>query len=162
MNPSHLASEETSVWSLRVQTLKAIFLILKAQWLIRRSPMADWRGSLGNLIEVNALVGSRAIPAIELSHATAQARRVDRAAKRLPVEPKCLPQAMALQWMLASTGSPSRLIIAMQKEAVGETEQGANAFHAWVELGDQILIGWCDRTQFRTVLAFEHIPNGST
>ncbi|MEP5936802.1 MAG: lasso peptide biosynthesis B2 protein [Erythrobacter sp.] len=162
MRPNALAQKQVSVWSLRVQTLKAAFLIARAQWLIRRSPMKNWRGSLGTLIEQDALACPQSIPEFEMRAAAAVARRVTRAAQRFPLEPKCLPQAMALQWALAAEKTPSRLIIAMQNDAPVAMDEDGHAFHAWVELGGQFLIGACDRTQYRTVLAFGHISQGST
>ena len=149
-----------SVWSLRVGTLKSMLLILRAQWLIRCSPMSRWRGSLGRLVEHDTPKHNHSIGADQLRAAAVLARRVERGAARFPTEPKCLPQAMALQWLLGATGADSRLVIAMQREA--ERSEGADehAFHAWVEWGDQMLIGLCDPSDYRKVLIFQHQPKG--
>ncbi len=149
-----------SIWSLRAGTLKAMFLILRAQWLIRRSAMSSWRGSLGQLVEDNPAEHNQPITDERLRAAAGLARRVERAAARFPTEPKCLSQAMALQWLLREMDAGSRLVIAMLRGAESGNDAAEHAFHAWVEWGNQMLIGHCDRSQYRIVLSFQHIPKG--
>lgn len=63
---------------------------------------------------------------------------VMRAAERLPGTYVCLPRAMAVQWMLRRRGRPSTLVLGIQPEyASGDL----HALHAWVEAGDQVIIG---------------------
>lgn len=75
-------------------------------------------------------------------------RCVDKAARRIPGTSKCLPRAVALQWMLRREHIASQLVIAIHNtDRVGE-----HAFHAWVEQGGQIVIGHCDRTAYSPVM----------
>ena len=141
-------------------------LIARAQWLIRRSPMSQWRRTLGELVEQGeAEVGwhaqSQSVADGDLRHAAAWARRVERASKRFPTEPKCLPQAMALQWLLAKSEYPSILMIAMQRDDNAADDAREHDFHAWVELGGHMLIGAVDRSHYRPVLSFAHPPSGA-
>lgn len=142
----------TSLWSLRLQTVRAALLLLRAQLLIRFVAMARWHGSLGQVVDeaqAGAGDGTQNDPAV-LATAHAHARRVERAAARFPKAPSCLAQAMALQWLLAPKGFGTRLVIAMQH---GD-RSAAHGWHAWVELGDVMLIGQCDAARYRRVLCF--------
>ena len=76
------------------------------------------------------------------------AGRVERAAMRIPGETKCLPKALALRRLLASEGIASRLVIAIH---LTEREQ-AHAYHAWLERGGAMLVGQCDRAEYRVLL----------
>ena len=134
-------------WSGRLQTLRAMALIAQAQLLIRFVPLDKWHRSLGRVIK--PVAGKNEAGAGD-SWAKAQAARVKRAATRFPVEPKCLAQAMALQWLLVKGNASSRLVIAMKGEGAKEPD----GFHAWVELDGEMLIGECDSSQYRTLMTF--------
>ena len=122
------------IWAARLQTLRAIMLILRAQLLVRFVPLAKWHGSLGKVIEGDANIE---IAASSFGLAVSRAARVKRAAARMPAEPKCLAQAMALQWMLVREGFPSRLVVARHRDEMAVQ----HAYHAWVELDGQSLTG---------------------
>ena len=158
----HRASE--SPLSLRLGTIRQMGRILMAERLIRFRPMSRWRQSLGE-VSTQDLAQGHSIASTSketLREASRHVRRTERAIRRLPYHPKCLPQAMALQWSLKSAGIPSRLIIAMQKDMKAEQDSSSalalndeDRYHAWVELGDVMLIGQCDRASYRPVLGFE-------
>ena len=122
--------------------------------------MSRWHGSLGELVEPRTSNLNDEIDAAQLRAAAGLARRVERGAARFPTEPKCLPQAMALQWLLGATGADSRLVIAMQRQPERSDGTDEHAFHAWVEWGDQMLIGLCDPSDYRKVLIFQHQLKG--
>lgn len=137
---------------LRLQTVRAALLLLRAQFQIRFVPLARWHGSLGLVLDVaeqGAGCGTQIDPAV-LAMARAQARRVERAAARFPIEPSCLAKAMALQWLLQPLGCGARLVIAMLRD----DRRDAHGWHAWVELGDAMLIGHCEPMRYRRVLCF--------
>jgi hypothetical protein len=134
-------------WSGRMQTLRAMALIIRAQFLIRFVPMTRWHKSLGEVIDpatCHANIG------VSMDRARNHAARVKRAASRFFSEPKCLAQAMALQWLLIRERIPSRLVIAMEKEGL----ETGDAFHAWIELNGEMLIGACAPMRYRTLLTF--------
>lgn len=129
--------------------------------------MAAWQHSLG---AVNSSVfelpeGSLSADEHTLQRAKQCARRVERAAFRLLYEPRCLPKAMALQWSLRRRGIASRLVVAMRKQyqVNGEAEianlfEDEDRFHAWVEIGEAMLIGHCERSEYRPIFAFDLLP----
>ncbi len=132
--------------------------IVRADWLIRFQPMSGWRSSLG-MVETAQSDIVKPQPAIgpePMQRALHLAGAVERAAKRLPYSPKCLPQAMALQWALEKEGIAGRLVIATQNTRIhgGEEKLQTDQHHAWVEAGGRMLIGKCDRDTYRLVLGF--------
>lgn len=139
--------------ALRLGTLRAMAALALARICIRILPFSRWRGSLGEPAEDPVALAHVRPEANEqeLAEARALARRVERAASRLPGESKCLPKAMALQWMLHRRSIPSRLVIAVLRQQ-GER---ADAYHAWVECGADMVIGHCDRTEYTPLACFE-------
>lgn len=78
-----------------------------------------------------------------LEMATRVARMVGIAARHGPFPASCLRQALVLWFLLGRRGIPSRLHL-------GATRGGAGfAAHAWVELGDRVLIGGDQRVRER-------------
>ena len=141
--------------SLRRQTLGAMLYLTKARFVVRFLAFSRWRGSLGTLLEMPRDQACSSPPpdldATSISQARAIARRVERAANRLPGESKCLPKAMALQWMMQRAGLPSRLVIAIHRY-----ERASNdTYHAWVEVSQEMLIGHCDRSDYAGVAGFD-------
>jgi len=134
-------------WAGRWQTLSAMGRIVFAQLLIRFVPLRRWRGSLGQLRGVPA--PDAGVPGAS-REARAGARRVERAAARLPIHSKCLPRAMALQWMMRDLRQASTLVIAVRR---GHREDDPHNFHAWVEQGGEMIIGQCDRSEYSPIMA---------
>jgi hypothetical protein len=134
-------------WAGRWQTLSAMGRIVFAQLLIRFVSLRRWRASLGQLRGVAA--PDAGMPGAS-SEARARARRAVRAAARLPIHSKCLPRAMALQWMMRDLGQASTLVIAVRR---GHREDDPHNFHAWVEQGGEMIIGKCDRSDYSPVMA---------
>lgn len=113
-------------------------------------------------------LGERVVPEVALSQqrsdidgADDQARRawaqlaltarlVERAATKLPGITKCLPRAVAVQWLLRSKRIDSILVIAVH----ASDRSGEHGFHAWVERRGYIVIGDCDRTEYRPIMAY--------
>jgi hypothetical protein len=109
-------------------------LLCLARILVAFVPLRQWRGSLG----FGAVSGDDVSPGDLLGQAERLARRVERAAWRLPIEAKCLPQAMALSWMLRRERTPHRVVIAVRPP---ELRNSADGLHAWVEFGGTIILG---------------------
>ncbi|XUU61093.1 lasso peptide biosynthesis B2 protein [Erythrobacter sp. HA6-11] len=156
-----------AVSHLRFQTTREIANLLRAEWLIRFRSLASWQHGLGVVKSsgLELMEGSLSADESALLCAKQCAKRVERAAFRLPYEPRCLPRAMALQWSLRRHGIPSRLVVAMRKRdrLISEVEiaqllEDEDRFHAWVELGDAMLIGHCERSEYRPIFAFDLLP----
>jgi len=82
------------------------------------------------------------------SAAHAIGRWIDRAARRLPLSIKCLPRAVAALWLLSRRGLDARLVIAVHRQE----RSGEHAFHAWVEHGDEFVVGHCVREDYAPVM----------
>lgn len=127
----------------RLLVAEAALLLLAARLLVAWLRLRWWRHLLGPVT-----TGPGATPANDGDRQLARA--VGRAARRLPGNSKCLPQAMALHWMLARRGRPAQLVVAVLP---GTARGGLDDLHAWVECGPEILIGALDRP-FRPLVRF--------
>lgn len=134
-------------WHLTVA--EAAALLVLARLLISGLRFGHWRRWLGPLVQQSS--GSPPSQAdLRLANA------VQRAALRLPGAYKCLPQAVALHWMLRWRGRPSDLVIAVLP---GAQRGGLDDLHAWVEVGGTILIGALD-LPFRPLGRFGGVRQG--
>lgn len=119
----------TSPWRLRARTIEAMAGLIAARAVIAFVPLAHWHGHFGQ-------AGS--ISSEGLAEARRLAAHVRRGAARLPIETKCLPQALALSRMLRRRKIAHRLTIAARPTAV----RGAgDDLHAWIELDGVIVLG---------------------
>lgn len=138
----------------RAGTVRAAIYLIASRAVVRLMPFRLLRWTLGGWNNGNA--GNA--PGLENSTidstALASARRVERAAYRLPGESRCLPKAIALHWMLRRGGMPSRIVVAVHRH----DRSADHAYHAWVEHAGRMLIGACDRDEYRSVMTFEHRP----
>lgn len=111
-------------------TLRAMALLLAARLLVAAVPFRIWRKWLGG----------RADPPyrVDVPAARRLAAQIERAAWRLPIAIKCLPQSMALSWLLRSAGMPHTLVFAARPPG---HRDGNDDLHAWVEVADRIVLG---------------------
>jgi Transglutaminase-like superfamily len=120
---------------------EALGWLILARLLVAGPRLGWWRRWLGTIATQ---------PLAETPNAADRrlAAAVGRAAHRLPGTSKCLPRAMALHWMLRRRARPSQLVIGvLPEQARGEIED----LHAWVEFGDEVLIGALDQPFFPLV-----------
>lgn len=78
---------------------------------------------------------------------------VDRISQRWPSSLTCLPRAIAVRCMLARRRWNCRLEIGVGRDAVGRFEA-----HAWVEYGDQVIIGNVPSLGRYTKLPIQRVP----
>jgi len=148
----------------RLNFVRAAMLLAVARLLVLAVPLKFWRGSLGTLQAGDAWSQTaRVSDAVRSTGAQASfkrarflAGRVERATQRLPGEAKCLPRAAALQWMLRAEGIVADLVIAFDIH----DRIGKDAYHAWVEMGGDFLIGHCDRAVYRPIMVFRGDRSG--
>ena len=114
----------------KATALEAAAALLVARLLVKHVRMRRWRRWL-ILVEAP---GPDA-PKRRLSRRTARILR--RIARHAPFSAVCLPQAMALQWMLRRRGVASRLIFGARRSA----EDAGLDFHAWLTVGGRCVIG---------------------
>lgn len=120
----------------RLETLEAAALLCFARLLVALVRFERWRSWLGEPVKGGAETGG--VARID-RHC---ARVVRRALGHLPLTFKCLPQAMALHWMLQRRGRPSQIVLSALPKAV---RAGQDDLHAWTEIGGEVLIGESDR-----------------
>lgn len=118
-------------WRHRLRVAEAIALLLTARLLVALVPFRYWRPSLGRIV-----AAPQAMAGTEASLPVLRAHR--QAVKRLPITVKCLPQAMALQWMLRRRALASVLTIATLPRAGRST---LDDLHAWVSSAGGVLVG---------------------
>lgn len=115
----------------RARVAEAMVLLLMAKFLVHVVPLRWWRRSLG---EVRNSAGST----VNADTAIPVVSAVNRAALRLPGDYVCLPRAMTVQWMLRRRGIASALVFGIARDM----KQGQlHDLHAWIEVGDNIVIG---------------------
>ena len=105
-------------------------LLLAARLLVGAVPFRIWRGWLGGLAQAQNRV--------DMPGARRLAAQIERGAWRLPVTIKCLPQAMALSWLLQWAGMAHSIIFAVRPPG---QRDGRDDLHAWIEVGTEIVLG---------------------
>lgn len=118
----------------RLRVAEAIVLLLLARACVAFLRFGTWRRWVGKASPCVDTARHASAPN-PISRACTQA--VERAALRLPGS-LCLPQAMALQWMLRRRQQPSTIVLGA---AAGQDRGSVNMLHAWVEQGGTILLG---------------------
>lgn len=76
---------------------------------------------------------------------------IARAARNLPTDPNCLPQALAVRRMLERRGIEASLYMGAERG-----EDGKTRFHAWLKVGPEWVTGLCDEDRYALLL-----PDGS-
>ena len=134
-------------WRARGATLEAMVWLMCARCLIAWVPFGRWRPWLGK--PVGAEPGDPLLRLDDNLAGRRLARAVARAAGRLPGESRCLPRAMALQWMLRRRGLGSVLHIGVLP---GNARGSLDDLHAWVTRLGEVLIG-ADEKPHRALFA---------
>lgn len=124
----------------KAMALEAAFALLVARLLVQYVPMRLWRHHVDT-------AGDPAPAPLGMPRKVGWI--VPKVARRLPFHARCLPQAMAAQWMLRRRGVRSRLVFGARRGTAPET---ALEFHAWLIAGGECVIGGQELETF-TVLA---------
>ena len=122
------------LWRHRLRVAEAIALLIAARACVAFLRFGTWRRWVGEASPCDGTARHASAPD-PISRACAQA--VERAALRLPGS-LCLPQAMALQWMLRRRRQPSTIVLGA---AAGQDRGSVDMLHAWVEQDGAILLG---------------------
>lgn len=114
-------------WGGKARTIHALALLYAARFLVYRVPFGMWRRSLG----FNGQADDR-----EAEQARNLARRIERASRLLRV--KCLPQAMALSWILRRRLIAHAVVVAVRPAS---RRHSPDSLHAWVEVAGARVLG---------------------
>lgn len=127
---------------------EAAALLSLARLLVARVPMRYWRGSLGR-VGRDATACALVTPAVWPETPPALRRiafAVERASLRLPFQLRCLPRAMAVQWMARRRRLDCTLHIGLARTA-------EEPLHAWIDCGAETLIGSVPDRSYHSLLA---------
>ena len=120
--------------------MEAVAWLALARLLVAHVRFGRWRPWLGTPVAPQA---GDATLRLDINLAQRRlARAVVRAAGRLPGESRCLPQAMALHWMLRRRGLGGVLHVGVLP---GEARGTLDDLHAWVTRGGEVLLGADDK-----------------
>lgn len=138
------------IWRQRASTLRAMAYLALARAMVRLLPLGLYRQTLGILSKgKRACVVSTRDP-MPTEEQKRLARRVTRAAMRLPGESRCLAQAIALHWMLRRIGEEGELVVAIHRTERSEKY----SYHAWLETCCVMLVGACERDDYQELMRF--------
>jgi hypothetical protein len=163
-----MQAPDAPLWQRRVRVAEALVLLALARLSVATLPFGIWRRWAGRAAAPSgrssgADAGPIANLAGDSSANTAQtcAAAMERAAQRLPGS-LCLPQAIALQWMLRRRKMECTIMLGV---IPGQRRGLLGDLHAWVEADGIVLIGGDlankDGPEHRPVLALTtiHCPN---
>jgi len=137
-------------WADRRATAEALFDLAEAQLRVSMIAPRRWRSHFGPVAANEATT--------PLEHQLlAPVRRVRlavaRAARNMPTNPKCLPQALAARRMLERRGIASSLFLGTQRDAAGVPR-----FHAWLKVGPEWVTGLCDESRYTLLVSNDPEP----
>ena len=132
----------------RVATFEALSALAAAQAMVSIVPPRKWRDRFAPF---SPQAGSDAIGKNQLEPVRRVRFAIARAARNLPTDPNCLPQALAARRMLERRGIESSLFIAAERDTEGKTH-----FHAWLKVGSEWVTGLCGKERYALLL-----PDGS-
>ncbi|MEO1046369.1 MAG: lasso peptide biosynthesis B2 protein [Pseudomonadota bacterium] len=135
----------------QMATLPLVTLMLGlARFLTLYVPFRWWRGWI-TIATSDPLNGAPAPPGSEIPPEIHGVGRIVRmAARHVPFDAVCLPQAMAAQWWLARKGWDSQIVIGVDKTRKPDQEPGKlHDLHAWLVCDGHIVTGRAEYSRFR-------------
>lgn len=135
-------------WRRKVLIIEAGLAVLIADLAVRLLPFSMLARSLGvrhdasNPVQV---VPMRAQRGVTIGGA------VGAVATRMPHKPLCLAQAVAAQWLLRLHGVIGTVKLGARHTPADSTEMAA---HAWVQVGDRIVVGRSGHTLYTVTACF--------
>ena len=138
--------------------IEAAVLVAAAALAVRALPYRLWSRLPGpRRPSSEAACAAPASPS-EAALAARVGRAVTAAARRLPFEAVCLPQAMAAHWMLSRRGVDSRLWFGVLDAPAAPGTAPGNApapdrLHAWVEVAGAPVVGGAPGARFRPLVS---------
>ena len=133
-------------WSQRLVLVEAWWYLGAARLALLTIPFRHISPHLGQQLEAASTpTGASAPPA----GARQVGWAVEIMARHTPWESACLAQTIAGKWMLQRRGLSSRLYLGTRKD-----ETGKLTAHAWLQAGDEILIGGAGHDTFTVLGTF--------
>ena len=121
-------------WAERKLQFKALFVVL---YLLVALRVTSFKRVLAIVSRKNLHASTKHNAHSATTETQADIVRAVRAVARLILRDKpCLPQALAVKWLLGARGKDARLQIGVVKKKGNKLDA-----HAWLELDDEIIIG---------------------
>ena len=119
----------------RRMALEAAVLLALSRALVRYVPLRHWRSCLDTSAPPGRCATAAGSSGTE-SGSRAVGWVVRRVARRLPFDARCLPQAVAAQWMLRRRRIPSQLRLGARDGTGPDMEM-----HAWLLVDGEAVVG---------------------
>ncbi len=133
-------------WADRILLLEAWLHLGAARLALQVLPFRLISRHLGPQLGAVDLPASREVVPVEAHRVT---RAVGIVSRHTPWESTCLAQAMAGKIMLERRAVPSRLYLGTRKDGAGNL-----VAHAWLRVGNAIVLGGGERGTFTVLAAF--------
>lgn len=127
----------TLQWRHRARVAEAMVLLAVARLLVACVPFNRWSRWFGAASRPSGQPGE-SVGAAAALRSRRIGRAVERAAERLPIAAKCLPQAMAAQIMARRRAIPAMLVVGVLPATARGT---GDDLHAWVICGEDTIVG---------------------
>jgi len=145
--------------------IEAVFSLALARFYVRFFAFKNYIYRVGEPQSLEELEDIDPVSENELEILRQVAKEIDRAARNIPWNAVCLPQAMAGKWMLKRRNLASTMFLGVVKEKAavtadiekieqGEWQPGLKA-HAWLKAGKFIVTGRQGHQQFTVVGRFK-------
>jgi hypothetical protein len=141
-----LALDTADRWA----TIEALCDLAVAQFRVRMVPPRRWRSRFGSVATADNL---QELGRDQLGPVRRVRLAIVRAARNLPTDPNCLPQALAARRMLERRGIDSSLFLGTQRD-----EAGVARFHAWLKVGPEWVTGLCDESRYSLLVPGDAEP----
>lgn len=136
----------------KVQVLEAAALLALARLMVRTLPFHRYSGLLGRPVQQPGLP-SLSVDETRVAEEIGAAIAI--AARHVPWQAACLPQAMAGGWMLRLRGLPALLQLGAAKP------QSQMQFHAWLHSGNVVVSGG-ETGAYAVIASFEQAARRSS
>lgn len=136
----------------RAALFEAAWALTVAQAAIRLLPFRWIAARLGRLVDARA--GALPFEGKPLSNEQVQSAQqvgwaVQKLARFLPWDARCLAQALAGKWMLQRRGLPSRFYLGVDRGRDNWLDA-----HAWLRCGGEFVTGEAQHTRFKVIAVF--------
>jgi len=145
--------------------VEAVFSLALARFYVRFFAFKNYIYRVGKPQSLEELEDGEPVSENELKILRQVSQEISRAARNIPWDAVCLPQAMAGKWMLKRRNLSSTMFLGVAKEKAavasdirkleqGEWQQGLKA-HAWLKVGKFVVTGRQGHRQFTVVGRFK-------
>jgi len=138
-------------WTQRLLWLEASLCLIAACVVVQCVPFSRWKWTLGTIHPPAAEVHFRALDCLDHGVVGNVGLALEMAARKLPWQSVCLPQAVAARWMLARRGYIVEVYFGSRR---AEQADEPPHLHAWAVVGDLCITGASEVTTFTPMVRY--------